>query len=114
MLGRQHLHSPLNSLAIIISQPSFKVMKKTREAFQGLNVADTEAEAKANKVMESAPTSLSQPWKSWYKAETSLDINPLNKPISLGRARQGSLPQKPRQVDLSNLKTPKTPSTDSK
>jgi hypothetical protein len=83
-----------------------------------LNIADAEAEAEAtdktDNVMDSHSTSLSQPWKRWYKAETSLDVKPLDKPISLGYARQGSLPQKPRQVDLSNMKTTsKTPATNS-
>ncbi len=64
--------------------------------------------------MESSGTSLRQPWKEWFKADERADVNPLNKPVSLGRARQGSLPQKPRQVDLSAEKKSKTPVTDSK
>ena len=59
----------------------------------------------SSNIMESSTTSLSQPWKKWYKAEKSLDINPLNKPISLSHAGQGSLPQKPRKVDLSSMAT---------
>jgi len=54
--------------------------------------------------MDSTPAPLNQPWKGWFKAASSLDVVPLQKPISLGRARQGSLPQQPRTVDLSTLK----------
>jgi len=65
--------------------------------------------------MESSRASLRQPWKEWFMAEKCLDVNPLDKPVSLGRARQGSLPQKPRQVDLSKeKKKSEIPVTDSK
>lgn len=50
--------------------------------------------------MDTPTTALSQPWKKWYKADNSSNANPLQKPISLIRARQGSLPQKPREIDL--------------
>jgi hypothetical protein len=65
--------------------------------------------------MEASRAPLRQPWKEWFVAEKRLDVNPLDKPVSLGRARQGSLPQKPRQVDLSKeKKKSETPVTDSK
>jgi hypothetical protein len=54
--------------------------------------------------MESSRASLRQPWKEWFVADNRLDVNPLDKPVSLGRARQGGLPPKPRQVDLSKDK----------
>lgn len=69
--------------------------------------------------MEPSEALLRQPWKKWFMAEKRLDLNPLDAPVSLGRPRQGSLPQKPRQVDLSKEKKMKkysgtTPATDSK
>lgn len=45
-----------------------------------------------------------QPWKAWYKASNSPNFNPLSKAVSLGLGAQGSFPQKPRQVDLSQKK----------
>ena len=51
------------------------------------------------------PNSPTQPWKQWYKPTTEVDSDPLAKPISLGRGNQGSLPQKPRNVDLSQPKS---------
>ena len=57
-----------------------------------------------NNVMEPS-TSLKQPWKEWFKVEKNLNVRPLENPVNLGRARQGSLPQKPRNVDLSAEKT---------
>lgn len=44
-------------------------------------------------------------------AKKGPDVNPLERPVSLGRARQGSLPQKPRHVNLSKGKS-KVPATD--
>lgn len=54
--------------------------------------------------MEPSKALLNQPWKKWFMVEERLDLNPLDAPVSLGRPRQGSFPQKPRQVDLSKEK----------
>jgi hypothetical protein len=67
-----------------------------------------EIRSRAQEIMDFPTTALNQPWKAWYNVEKSFDVKPLEKPISLGRARQGSLPQQPRQVDLSEIKTSKT------
>lgn len=45
-------------------------------------------------------SSLKQPWRAWYKPGKGMDVNPLAEPKSLTGKGQGTLPQKPRQVDL--------------
>ncbi|KAK1771979.1 hypothetical protein QBC33DRAFT_555141 [Phialemonium atrogriseum] len=45
-------------------------------------------------------SSLKQPWKAWYKTGESKDANPLSKLKSICGRGQGSIPQRPRQVDL--------------
>ncbi|KAF2259244.1 hypothetical protein CC78DRAFT_586155 [Lojkania enalia] len=52
-------------------------------------------------------SSLSQPWKSWYTPANRTGLNPLVNPKPLNGKGQGSLPRKPRHVDLSVDKTPK-------
>lgn len=50
---------------------------------------------------------LQQPWKNWYEPEKNLDYsvwNPLANAVCLSGGSQGAMPQKPREVDLSQPK----------
>jgi hypothetical protein len=50
--------------------------------------------------------SLKQPWKAWYKKMDAKDtIDQFSDPKPINGRTQGSLPQKPRQVDFSAEKT---------
>lgn len=58
-----------------------------------------------DQVQSPRSSSLKQPWKAWYKKMDSKDTaNVFSNPKPLNGKTQGSLPQKPRQVDFSTEK----------
>ncbi len=50
--------------------------------------------------MDPKEPSLQQPWKEWYKPSATPSVDPRPVAKSLRGRGQGSLPQKPRNVNL--------------